>query len=116
MPFFSKNLISGTYLWAIKLTLGIITSISYLSSYKISNNKYSVIIVEISFISYCYWSYSSTTLSNELLIWEKPGLVGERTFGGLSSTSLLACLMAFVMSESVELREWAPVVILNSNA
>jgi len=75
-----------------------------------------VIIVEISFISYCYWSYSSTTFRSELLIWEKPGLVGESTLGGLSRTSLLACLIAFVMSESVELREWAPVVILNSNA
>ncbi len=50
------------------------------------------------------------------MIWENPGFVGDRTFGGLSRTSLFACLIAFVKSESVELRECAPVVILNSNA
>ena len=50
------------------------------------------------------------------MIWENPGFVGDRTFGGLSRTSLFACLIAFVKSESVELIECAPVVILNSNA
>ena len=43
-----------------------------------------------------------------------PALFGDIKSGGLSKGSWKEGLKAFAKSESVELKEWAPVVILNS--
>ena len=43
-----------------------------------------------------------------------PALFGDVKSGGLSKGSWKEGLKALAISESVELKEWAPVVILNS--